>query len=423
MVPTTETPTDRVTDRGTRRVLAAALVAVGVALFAARALPRFRDPALFAEDGEIFLAGAYNDGLAALVEPYAGYLHLVPRLVAAATVWVPITAVPLVYLVATVVIHLAFLAPALSRRLDPVLPSALYRSGLFVSLCLLPALWEVYGNIANLIFAAATALTLVLISVDPRTRPGRWIEIVAIGLIGLSGPLIVLFVPFFVWRWLRLGRTRHSLAVTIVAVATAAVQLSVYLSSDRSTPGGGTVTILVRSAVERVGGGYLVGHRAGFVGALGSPTAVAAALWLTAAVVLTCWAVGRIAVPLWLLFVVLLASAVNAYGPIVLASGEALQRHITTPMAIVVILMWVTIASRAPTAVRVVAAGLLLCGALGAVRDFAPEPYPFRPDLRPLERCVEADAGVCRQLIFGPGWEVVLAPDGPRLVGGTPTDG
>lgn len=37
---------------------------------------------LWAEDGSIFINQAHTLGLAALWQPYAGYLHLYPRLVA-----------------------------------------------------------------------------------------------------------------------------------------------------------------------------------------------------------------------------------------------------------------------------------------------------------------------------------------------------
>ncbi|MBM7416805.1 MULTISPECIES: hypothetical protein [Nocardiaceae] len=382
----------------------------GAVLFVVRGLPRFRSPGLFAEDGEIFLAGAHNDGLRALVDPYAGYLHAIPRLIAALFVQVPITAVPLAYLVATMVVHLVMMGPALSRRLEPLLPSPVLRAGLFASLCLLPALWEVYGNIANLIFAAGTAMTLLVLSTDPATRVGRGCELIALALMGLSGPLVVIFLPFFAWRWLRVSRTRHSLAVLGVVVTTSVVQLAVYLTSDRETLSAATPQLLARTAAERVGGGFLSGDRNIYAGTPNLTMTVLATVWITGVVLVTCWAIPRVAVGLWILFAVLLFAAVNAYGPAMVTWSFSLQRHVTTPMAIAVILLWLTIGSAKRAWPRILAAALLLAGASGVVHDFSPAPYPDRPDLGALERCVDAEQEVCRQPIFGPGWEVVIDP-------------
>ncbi|CCQ14414.1 putative uncharacterized protein [Rhodococcus sp. AW25M09] len=142
------------------------IAAIAAALFVLRGLPRMRSPALFAEDGQIFLAEAHNDGIAAIITPYAGYLHVIPRLVAALLEPLPVTSAPIAYLWAAVVVHLLFLTPALSTRLAWLIPSPVLRGGLFASLCLMAPLWEPYGNIANLIFVAGLTLLLLILSTD-----------------------------------------------------------------------------------------------------------------------------------------------------------------------------------------------------------------------------------------------------------------
>ena len=228
------------------------IVGLGVVSFVARGTTRLRESSLFAEDGQIFLAEAHNDGLSAVLEPYAGYLHLIPRLIAAAFEPAPITATPVLYAAGAIAVHLALLTPALSPRLGWLIPTPLLRAILFATLCVMPPMWEPFGNIANLIFVAGICLLLLGLSEDPRTTSGRVAELLVIALLGMSGPLIVVFVPFMAWRWWRNGRTHHSLTVAAVAGATAASQLFVYLTSDRSTPGGGTPTLLARTAYERV---------------------------------------------------------------------------------------------------------------------------------------------------------------------------
>jgi hypothetical protein len=63
------------------------------------------------------------------------------------------------------------------------------------------ALWEVLGNIANLIFVGGISLLLLMLFDDPRSGVGRFGELAAVATLGLSGPLIVFFVPWFIWRW------------------------------------------------------------------------------------------------------------------------------------------------------------------------------------------------------------------------------
>jgi hypothetical protein len=78
---------------------------------------------------------------------------------------------------------------------------------------------------------------LLMLSADPRRRVGRFAELAAVATLGLSGPLIVFFVPWFVWRWRR-TRSRHSLAVVIVAVAAALVQARSSCSRIAKRPAG-----------------------------------------------------------------------------------------------------------------------------------------------------------------------------------------
>ncbi len=367
-----------------------------------------RSPALFAEDGQIFLTEAHNNGIEAIITPYAGYLHVIPRIIAALLEPLPVTSAPVAYLWAAILVHLVLLTPALSTRLVWLIPSPVLRGGLFASLCLMAPLWEPYGNIANLIFVAGLSLLLLILSTDPARPIGRGAELAGVGLIGLSGPLIVLFLPFFVWRWWRNDKTRHSLYVVAVAAASAVIQLSVYLSSERSTPGGGTLVLLAKTAGERVGGSWLFGDANVLVGTPHAVLTAAAYAWFAIVVTLTVVCLPKIALPLWLLCAILLYSAVNAYGPSMVASSQAFQRHILIPVAICIVLLWGVIGSHRksiPTAGAVIC---LLAGSWGIVHDFTPDAYPLKPDLTPLRQCVEAGNANCHQDIFLPGWSVNL---------------
>jgi hypothetical protein len=374
---------------------------VAACLLLLRGGPRLREAAFYAEDGQIFLSHAHNDGLRAFVEPYAGYLHLIPRTIAALLEPFPVTAAPVLYALAALLVHLAMLTPALSARLEWIIPGQMLRAVLFGLLCLMPPLWEVLGNIANLIFVGGISLLLLMLSDDPRTRVGRVAELVAVAALGLSGPLIVFFVPWFVWRWWR-TRSRHGLAVLAVATVTALVQGVIFLLSDRDESGGSLV-FLPRVWVERIGLSWLFGD----VQLLGSRWWIAAWLlafaWCVGAVVITVVVLRRTAIALWLLQFALLAAPVLAYG--YMPPPFNWQRHFVVPTAIVIVLLVAVVGARR----WAIAAAVWLAVGVGAmVHDFAPAPYPFRPDLTALQQCVNRGEPVCRQAIFGKGWSIEL---------------
>lgn len=379
------------------RISYASVVAVLAAcLLLLRGIPRLRHAALFAEDGQIFLAQAHNSGLAALLKPYAGYLELISRIIAALLDPFPVTAAPVLYAVAALLVHAAMLTPALSARLDWIIPGQMLRAVLFTLLCLMPPLWEVLGNISNLIWVGGITLLLLMLSDDPRSGAGRVGELVALVALGLSGLMIVFLAPGFVWRWWR-TRSRHSLAVVAVAAGAALVQGVILLLSNRQTPGG-SLPALPPVWVERIGASWLFGD----IDILNSPwrmvLSVAALVWCVGAVVVTVVVLRHTAVVLWLLHFALLAVAVLAYG--YMPPPFSWQRYFVVPMAIVVLLLVAVIGARRWA---MVAAVWLAVGVGAMVHDFAPEPYPYRPDLAGLQQCVNRGEPVCRQAIFNDG--------------------
>jgi hypothetical protein len=201
--------------------LAALLVCLG--MLVARRPDAVLLPQFWAEDGPTFFEPAFaGHGRAALLVPYARYLHLFPRLVAWATTLAPPEHAPALFngtaiLVAGLCIWL-FTLP-LARAL---LPS----DGLRLALCLLfllsnPAV-ETYSNLANLHWWM-TLGTLILISVP---LEGRWLVPLSCGLIGmttLSSALPIFLVPVALLTTLK-GDRRYRTAGTTLLVGVA-VQL------------------------------------------------------------------------------------------------------------------------------------------------------------------------------------------------------
>ena len=81
----------------------ALLYLAAVALVASRRPDGLTNPQFWAEDGAVWFAQAYNQGpLTALLTPWTGYVQTFSRLVAAASLLVPLRHAPLVFNVAAV---------------------------------------------------------------------------------------------------------------------------------------------------------------------------------------------------------------------------------------------------------------------------------------------------------------------------------
>lgn len=159
--------------------------------------------AIWAEDGRDFLAGAVQHGpLGALLIPYAGYMHLLPRSIAGISSLFPIewwaqAVTGLACLVAGLVALLVYLVTA-------QLPIAPWARLLLASITVLaPTLVsEVLGNAANMYtFALWAAFWLFLF------RPSKWWSAVIGGVVALmiSGTAIQMaaLVPLLAVGWNR----------------------------------------------------------------------------------------------------------------------------------------------------------------------------------------------------------------------------
>ena len=409
MTPHTAARTEAPADRSPRSAVAFALIVLGVVAFVVRGHDRIQHPVLWAEDGTQFFTESITRGADAVITPFAGYLHVLPRLLALILSPFPYAMIPLLYTLAAVLTYLAVAALVLTRRVAWLLPSARARATAFLLLCLLPPLDEAYGNIANLIFVGGIGLFLLAMSNDPASTRGRVLEAIAVGVLATSGPVIVMILPVYLARWLRCGRSRHSSVIGLVAVAAALVQSVVYLASSRSTSGGGTVGILARSVPERVSGAWLFGSDSLFKPGGGPAAAeILATIWIVAALVVTAVVLRRDALGPWVTLITLLAVVTDAYGESFVGNAYNLQRHVMTPLAIVVVLLVAAVARSRRRVAGVVAAVCLVLGAYGIHAGFLLAAHPNPSDMTRLESCRDADELVCVTPISPLGWAVIM---------------
>ncbi len=224
-----------------------------VLFVAATALALFRVPVenwdiLWAEDGQTFLTGAYGQGPGVVFQPYAGYLHLFPRLATEFAVAVaPVGAVSTVMYVIGALLTAGVATSAylfFRQRIDTVL----VQLALWLQVAILPiAGGEVADSIANshwyLVFGAFLACL-----VTPRGRLLIVLQSIVIAVAIMSDPLtLIVLGPFIFIRLLALPRGGRENIIAWVYIGAAVVQAAVTvlgtLVQHTRTFGAGLVTL------------------------------------------------------------------------------------------------------------------------------------------------------------------------------------
>ena len=272
------------------RLFPVRLIAFGVccALLAGRSCHRIVRPKLWAEDGGVFLPEAYESGFWHFIEPYAGYQHLIPRLIAKIATSLPVTAIPAFLVVCCWLLLAWCLSEPASARFTALRAGSLVRIALCAGLCLAPGLVEVLGNLANL--HSIAALWLLLLGARAAGARLRWAELVAVVLCTFSAGEAVLLFPLFAWRvlssrWRGPGRSDDLLVTAAIVVATIANAVS-HLSQP-SDPAAGSSGEIAKTALHTIAYGLAIEPLAGSTGA--------ARLWKAAPVVYGALAVALLA--------------------------------------------------------------------------------------------------------------------------------
>ena len=223
----------------TRRPLKPAVVVVGYVLAATAGFAVdlwWSGPGItsrvWAEDGAVFLSTAYRlHYFAAVATPYAGYLQVMPRSLAALASVFPASDAAWV-LAASAAAARAAVSLFVFRASSGHLRSTSVRAMLAVAIVVLPVGgYEVLDNIANLHWFFTFAAFWAVLWRPPR----RWecalaasVVVVAVG----SDPLTALLLPIVVLRAISMRRWRDQV-VTMSFAAAGAVQMWAVLSGTR----------------------------------------------------------------------------------------------------------------------------------------------------------------------------------------------
>ena len=175
-------------------------IAVTIALLILRRPDAVFHAQLWAEDGVVWFADAYNHGaLRALLFARDGYLQVFPRLVSALALWVPLARVPLVFALCALAVEALpplFLVSSRMRNLGglPV------RCVLALLYLFVPDCSEVHAIVTDSQSQLAVLACLVIIAQPPRSRWGRVFDVVVLMLCALTTPMGMLLLAVAVAR-------------------------------------------------------------------------------------------------------------------------------------------------------------------------------------------------------------------------------
>ena len=207
----------------------------------ARRPESFLHPQFYAEDGAVFYVGAHRDPWGSILTPYAGYLHLASRLVAALCSGLDPHWVPTAYFSASLAAVAALCLALFSRRAGLPRPAILA-----LAVVLVPHTGEVFDNLTNLQWIMALGLIVLLLARDPREPPQWLADFGFASLASLSGVFSVLFAPLFAIR-AAARRSRAAAGLACVVCAGAAVQAHAILA-DASAPAASDTTAVLALA-------------------------------------------------------------------------------------------------------------------------------------------------------------------------------
>lgn len=180
----------------------------------------FLNPQFWAEDGTIFFLQQYKIGPSAIFLPYAGYIHLIPRLIALfSDMLFSYSIIPAAYNISSFIITLFVIAGIFSPRLN-----VKYKGLFALSLVLIPHYKsEVFMNITNLQWLLCVLLIILLIKEDPNPKYGNikiqyTTDFLTLFFCGLTGPFIIFMFPLFIWKWYHNRNKSNNIIILVIGI-------------------------------------------------------------------------------------------------------------------------------------------------------------------------------------------------------------
>lgn len=230
-----------------KALAAAILSALLISLLAPDA---FVEPRFWAEDGPIFYSQQRSEGIAAIWQPYAGYLHLIPRLIAAFAGIFALEWTAIIFLAGSVFVT-SWTSFTIAKAFG-----GWTGVGMAIAPLLAFGAEEVLGTPTNLQWIAAVGLGALAAAPFERSWGNR---AAFIALAALSGPFSVFFAPVYAVRGViafRLGHIQDA-ALCLLLLVCATVQLAFLLQGGEGRTAidiVGVLTVIVQLSGHAAGG-------------------------------------------------------------------------------------------------------------------------------------------------------------------------
>ena len=209
------------------------MIGVAVALFL-RSPELVCSPTFWSEDGVVFFKDAYENGIASIFHPYAGYLHVVTRLCAWASVSLfPLEITPMAFSVFSVAAVFFVAHEYLSEQSLPPLARVVGA----LAIVMVPHGGEVHFTLTNIhwILSALYPLLILEKPFTDKTRLTR--RCVLLLFLGLNDPHVIFVFPFFCLRLYRMKRDKKEWIYFAVSLMCCLVQGAVIALSHRAGTG------------------------------------------------------------------------------------------------------------------------------------------------------------------------------------------
>jgi hypothetical protein len=186
------------------------------------------NPALWAEDGSIFLQQALDLGLRSIVEPYAGYLHVFPRVIALLATLAPLELVPLIFH-AGWLLAFCFFIFFVYRKIS----KQNYLICLFILTCIVlqPQAGEIFFSLTNAQWFIGAALFIFILSDLPKHALFRNFAFIMMGC--LTGPFCIFMLPAMLLRVWIFNDIKKNAILYMLFVVCVVIQLMFVISSEK----------------------------------------------------------------------------------------------------------------------------------------------------------------------------------------------
>lgn len=359
-------------------------------------------PQLWNEDLWVFLRDQRERGGLAIFHPYAGYLHLMPRIVAALAGALPLYFIPWCYAAGSLA---GWLWVGWRILGSPLFTHPARAAIAVLAIGLMPQNGEVVLILTNVQWILAVGLAVLL--AEPTHPPYRAHDLVFAAGAALTGPFSFLLLPLSVHRMWQTWRSSGRIdPIALVAIGGAVIQgacvalFSNRLDSTTSVTPMALVSALVKGpagffAIPRLTPGHPVTWVFGFACVLAGCLLAVSGRWLGAA------ARRRLLIAAALILIPGVAVSLSAHAVQPSVQGDS-GRYLFVPGAlfmISMILVWQSMSPR--SAWRVMPVMLLALALACSARKFRAPRYPV-PDWAGI--CREVDAGRTVNVQTWPGW-------------------